>query len=207
MASKLKFAPEVYQPTWGFLEEAFGSEKAIRAEYTRLRDVAQKRLKRLANEGFSRSETYKENVGKFGKLSEFKTKGKVTKRAELASTMAKLARFVESPVSVVGGQRAAMKKNIERLHKTGYSRINESNYWDFIDFMNEVKERKYDKMYDSDRVVKLFQAASRQKIDPDKVFDDFERYLNNRRLLKELKPPKDKKKGRSSKDLEEALDV
>ena len=207
MAGKLKYAPEVYQPTYKFLKEAFGSEKALRQEYTRLRDIAQKRLGRMARTEFARSQTFQQNVGQFPTLSTFKgDKGKISKRSQFARKLAQLARFVESPTSTTAGQKKIRKQTIKSLHERGYDFVDESNYWDFFDYMEEARARKLDRTYDSDRIAKTYKAAKRKKVDPHKVLEDFDKYARNKKALNDLKRPKEKG-GKTSEELEEALNV
>ncbi len=171
--SKLKYPGEVYQPTWRFLRENF-TEAEMRREYSRLREIAQKRLGRMGESEFARSATYERNVGQFPKLSAYTEKGRITRKAEFSRRFAQLARFVESPLSTSRGQKAAQKQQIERLHESGYDFVNKSNYWDFVDFMNEYKSKKLDRVYDSDRVAQAYAAANKARVDPEKLLDEFE---------------------------------
>lgn len=172
--SKLKYPGEIYQPTWRFLRENF-SEAEMKREYSRLRDIAQKRLGRMGESEFARSSTYQENVGKFPVLSTYTSKGKITAKADFAYTFAKLARFVDNPLSLQRPQERAKKQQIRRLQESGYEFVNESNYWDFVRFMDDYKsDKRLAKMYDSDRVAQAYAAANRARVDPDKLLEEFE---------------------------------
>ena len=50
------------------LEAGGDLEKHVRKEYTRLRDISQKRLKRLAAAGYTDTEVYQRNVKHYPKL-------------------------------------------------------------------------------------------------------------------------------------------
>lgn len=193
--SKLSFPGELYQPTWKFLRENF-TDAELRREYSRLRDIAQKRLGRLGESEFDRSQTYQKNVGKFPKLSTMTTRGKngvrISKRAEFARKLSELARFVSSPSSSVSGQKAIRNKTIQTLNDRGYKFVNASNYFDFLDFMEEYRMRKLDRIYDSDAVAEVYKSADKRGIDPKVLEDDFEFFMENRAALKKMPLPDDK---------------
>lgn len=202
--SRLKYPGELYQPQWKFLKENF-TEAEMKREYSRLRDIAQKRLKRMGENEFSRSATYEENVGKFPVLKEFTDKtGKITSQGDFAKTLAKLARFIESPLSGTRGQTVVKKKTIQSLHAAGYKFVNNKNYWDFVDFMEELDDRKLSEIYDSDRSVKLFRDARAANIPADVLYDDFEYFLENRQYFKQIDIPD--KGTYSSKDLKRLIE-
>ena len=69
----------------------------IRREYSRLRDIAQKRLKRLA-EAEPESYAYRHNVGQYAPA-----RGQTTK--ELAAKLPELARFIAAKTGTVRGIR------------------------------------------------------------------------------------------------------
>ena len=193
--SKLSYPGELYQPTWKFLRANF-SEAELRREYSRLRDIAQKRLGRLGESEFDRSGTYQHNVGKFPKLSTMTIRGKngvrISKRQQFARKLAELAHFIQSPASTVSGQREIQEKTIQTLHDRGYTFVNKSNYFDFLDFMEDIRIRKLDRIYDSDRVAQLFKAADKRGVDPDALKDDFDYFIRNRDALAKAPLPKDK---------------
>lgn len=108
-------------------------ERTLRREYTRLRDIAQKRLGRMGQTMFERSETYRQNVGQFEKTRDIKTV------SQLRQNLTQLARFVMAESSTIQGQKALMQRGIASWRKKGYDWVNESNWFDFIDFLEYVK--------------------------------------------------------------------
>lgn len=199
MASKLKYPGELYQPTWKFLKENF-TEAEMKREYSRLRDIAQKRIARMGETEFARSATYEQNVGRFPVLSTFKGEhGRIRNKAAFARSLSQLARFVESPISTTRGQRAIQSQTIQTLQDRGYTFVNKSNYWDFLNYMEEARARKLDRIYDSERIAGLYRSARRKGVDPKKTFDDFDRYMKNKKALDELKTPSDRSDGGSDK--------
>lgn len=102
--ASLKYGPEMYTP---FALESW-PDAELRKEYTRLRDIAQKRIKRLSKDPISgTSDIYKEFAGGFPTL---KTLGGDRKALEQA--MADVARFVRSKESTVGGARESFKAKL-----------------------------------------------------------------------------------------------
>lgn len=100
----LKYALELYTPyaleTWPM--------KELRREYTRLRNIAQKRIKRLAQSDVGHtSDVYREFSSGFPTL---KALGSTRTYIEIA--LADVARFVRSPASTVGGAREEFKRRL-----------------------------------------------------------------------------------------------
>ena len=100
----LKYKPEMYTP---FALETW-PDKELRKEYTRLRDIAQKRIKRLSQDPISgTSDIYKEFAAGFPTL-----KSIGTDRKTLEQAMADVARFVRAKESTVGGARESFKAKL-----------------------------------------------------------------------------------------------
>ena len=156
-------------------------EKEVRKEYTRLRDISQKRLKRLSAAGYSNTEVYQRNVHHYPKLKDIKTK------SELAQRLSDLSRFVGSTQSTVKGLKAREQKALETLRESGYTFVNESNLKDFGDFMEQYRDQLLDMDYDSGDAAELYRIVEKHGLDPDKVAEDFEFYLDNLEKAAELK--------------------
>lgn len=101
----LKYSPELYTPY--ALESWPGSQ--MRKEYTRLRDIAQKRLKRLSQDPISgTSDVYKEFSGGFPTIKAMRGDHKALEQA-----LADVARFIRSKGSTVGGARAEFQQKMK----------------------------------------------------------------------------------------------
>lgn len=161
-----------------------GKEKEVRKEYTRLRDISQKRLKRLAEAGYTDTEVYQRNYQHYPKLKDIKSK------SELAQRLSDLSRFVGSSQSTVKGIKERSKKTLEALQEHGYDFVNESNLRDFGDFMEQYRDQLLDMDYDSGDAAELYRIVERHGLDPDKVAEDFEFYLENLDAAMELKKTK-----------------
>lgn len=155
------------------LEAGGDLAKQVRKEYTRLRDISQKRLKRLAAAGYTDTEVYQRNYKHYPKLKDIKSK------SELAQRLSDLSRFVGSSQSTVKGIKERNKQTLDTLKQHGYSFVNESNLRDFGDFMEQYRDQLLDMDYDSGDAAELYRIVEKHGLDPDKVAADFEFYLDN----------------------------
>ena len=163
---------------------------AIRKEYTRLRDISQKRLKRMGSSRFSESQTYKMNVAHYPKLKDIKTP------EELAYRLSDLSRFIESPLSTITGQKSQMQKSLATLHSTvdkdgnpkeAFTFVNEDNYMAFTEFMDEWRAQHLDELYDSGEAADAFAVLDKHEIKADQIKEDFEYWLENREDAERLR--------------------
>lgn len=157
---------------------------SVRKEYTRLRDIAQKRLKRMGESMFKETNVYKFNVRHYPKLAQIKSP------QELAGRLADLAAFIESPYSTVSKQKKIMKKSIATLHEHEYTFVTEDNFLSFTDFMEEYRAQHFDDIYDSGDAADAYGVTIKHELDPEKVKADFEFWLENIENAKALKRSK-----------------
>lgn len=186
MAAKLTYEKEFYRldRLYEKIKGDIGDVAQVRKEYTRLRDIAQKRLKRMAQTQFSKTNTYKMNVKHYLKLKEIKTP------QELAGRLADLAAFITDPYGTVSGQKAIMKKALVTLHENKYTFVTESNFIEFGQFMEHYRAQHLDEIYDSGDAADAYGVTVKHNIDPDKVKADFELWLENIDKAKELRRSK-----------------
>lgn len=117
---------------------------AMRSEYTRMRDVAQKRIKRLG-EQMSQTKAYQNNRGGFPKLKDIDSR-------DFPKAFAELAKFVKAKGSSVTGQKQIRRKTIKSWQEQGLD-LNEENYDMTIKILEEMRKRKI--TYDSEKAVSL----------------------------------------------------
>lgn len=139
-----------------------------RREYQRLRRVAEKRLARLAASEFADSEAYRRNAGKFTPLSQ------VSSNRELGAQLYQVRNFLDARRSSVTGQRAIIKEQIETLHEHGYTFVNKSNLKAFGEFMEAARAAAGGRLYASDRVAEMYDAAERKGIPPEQLMENFD---------------------------------
>lgn len=158
--------------------------RTMRSEYTRMRDVAQKRIKRLG-EKFPESKTYQERAAGFKKLKDISPD-------DFAKAFSDLAKFVHGKLSTVTGQRAAQEKTINTLNKaigassedededdTGYQAgVNKKNYWRVIKILDRARKNKI--IYGSDIMVTLAETTLElTDAQFDVVLDNLDKFLGN----------------------------
>jgi len=155
------------------LEGSKDLNREVRKEYSKLRDIARKRLQRLEAAGYTETEAYRRNVNHYPKLKDIKTK------SELAQRLSDLSRFIASSQSTVSGIKEREQKVLERLHENQYNFVNESNLKDFGEFMEAYRDQMLDMEYDSGDAAEVYSIVVKHKVDPEKVKEDFEYWLEH----------------------------
>lgn len=178
--ASLSYEPEFYSPSniRTYIKENGVAD--IRKEYTRLRDISQKRLKRMGSTMWARTQTYKRNVNHYPLLKDIQSE------AELASRLSDLSRFISRKTGTVSGMEAQMKKSLKTLHENQYNFVTRENYLDFGEFMEEYRFQKLDDEYPSGDAADTYNLLEQHRIDPTKVKEDFEFWLANKELLEDL---------------------
>lgn len=148
----------------------------MRSEYTRMRDTAQKRIKRLG-EKFPESKTYQEHKGGFPKLRDIDPR-------DFPKAFSELAKFLKAKASTVTGQQQIKEKTIQTFNDNGL-KVDNSNYNAVIDVIEEMRRQKI--VYDSNRAVEM--ADLLVGLDDQKkndILDNLEKLLPHVDELKEL---------------------
>ena len=130
----------------------------MRAEYTRMRDVAQKRIKRL-QEKFpdSKAAQHYYDTGKKDKNGNpiyapgFQKLKNIDPR-DLPKAFAELAKFVRAKGSTVTGQKSIREKTMQTWQDQGLD-LNPRNYDKTIRILEEMRRQKL--VYGSDKAVEL----------------------------------------------------
>ena len=191
MAAGLKYNAEWYLPN-NTLSGTI-SQKDIRSEYTRLRDIAQKRIKRLGVSEWSSTELYRKYAGGFPKLSE------IVNQTNLSYQLAALSKFVAAKTTTVTGLKQQRSKALKSLKQHGYGFVNVQNYNRFGQFMEEYRQKTLGrKQKPSDQVADLYFQTERLGMDPKTVERDFNYWLENLDTMKEIQPIKGKTAGSST---------
>lgn len=135
------------------------SERELRKEYTRQRDIAQKRLKRLQQSEYSGSTAAHKFPDGIPKLRELKSK------EDIVFAFYEIQAFNESPYSTIKGQKTSRSKTIDTI-KRHYpaSNINDSNFDVFTKVMNALRVNRLEKLFGSNRAVALFTVLTEKKI-------------------------------------------
>lgn len=182
--AQLKYPENYYVP--GSMAYRKLSEKEIRAEYSRLRSIARKRLERLAVSEPD-SKIYKRYAGTFPRTPD------ITSKADLARKFADVASFVTDPRSSLKTSRALDRTITETLGRHGI-KIKPSELKQFGEFMEFSRARRKSRHYDSDQTAETYKQAERLGVDPELLKKDFTYFYNNVETMSQIESlPQDKK--------------
>ena len=142
--------------------------RGMRAEYTRMRDIAQKRIKRLGESEFAYTHAYTEHPNGFPKLKDISPRN-------FAKAFSELSKFVNAKASSVTGQREIMMKTINTWNEQGIP-LSKETYQRTMQILEQMRRMKI--MYDSDTAEDLARTTlvlSDQQFG--KVLDNLETFL------------------------------
>ena len=164
------------------------SEKEIKAEYTALRDITQKRIKRIKAHpytyGYDKrySDFYKRWEKGVPKIRDLKGK-------QITYILAAMKKDISNPINKANEYKKYIDSKVRELHKAGYKKINKSNFQQFIDYMERYRAEKLDHIRGSVEVAESFITLKNKNIDMDDFFKNFEAYMLNLDSIKKLKKP------------------
>ena len=154
------------------------SLKEARAEYSRLRSVANKRLERLGRSEFASGRTYQNWKGGFAPLDSIKGDN-------IYKALSDVEHFIGLKTGTVSGARSAQKAFIESMHERGYDFINKKNAKEFGEFMGEVKKHKDYKGRDSEQLVDLYKTAKDKRINPMSLAKNYETWYKHEKTFEQ----------------------
>lgn len=174
MAVKYNLPPEAYYPGGITILKVAGEAEA-RKEYQRLRRIAQKRLSRFEATQYEDTEIYKNRAIKHP----FKPSSELKDVWSLQAAMSDVRGFLDSERSTISGLKRIDKKAVSTLQANGYTFVNMGNIKAFGEFMEAARIKAGRRMFASDRVAELYDAAERKKIPPEQLLKDFEYWRKN----------------------------
>lgn len=144
----------------------------LKEMYAKDRKIVQDRLYRMGKTEFRRSKTYTENYNKLPRVRDLKTK------EELAAAFYDVNKLILSGYTSITKQRMQKAKALSGLRANNYDFINESNFWDFYDFMEWYKNTKLIQVYGSptDEEVQTYLDNVEKKKDPSAMKEAFLEY-------------------------------
>lgn len=145
-------------------------EKVLRKEYSRLRDIAQKRIQRLSQSEWTWTQNYQKHKEGFAKLDELKDK------SDLAHELADLGHFVYSKASAISGLEEIREKSIESLHLSGYNFITSKNWEMWTQFMNS-QGNLFSGGSPTPEELKRFENIKNIKTDPKVAEEQFNQFM------------------------------
>lgn len=175
---KLSFPQEYYMPE--LLRQGILTHEQMKAEYTRLRNVANKRLLRMQDTRFENYQSFQQNVGKFIPVSQ------ISSERELIYRLSEVERFISAKTSTISGIRDIERRTLKSLQDAGYTFVNAKNLAAFGEFMAEYRAQHLNEIYDSDEAYKLFVETQKRGIGLSKIRDNFEYWMEQRGTLADL---------------------
>lgn len=172
------------------------TDKLLRSEYSRLRDIAQKRLERLARNE-PESFAYRKNVGQYPRGRELSTD-------EIRALMPQLAKFIAAKTGSVTGIRRQRMAAVQALQETGNYFITMDNYKQFSDFMAQWRAEDTGKKqsWGSDEVVQVFEWSYENGIRAEDIKGNFDRFMRQQKKLETyVKKQSEKGKEVSTQDI------
>lgn len=173
MASRFEIDRSLYFPDVA-RSVSFPTVREARAEYSRLRKIAVKRLKRLAAAGYDQTPTYQRYVNVFAPLPRDLSESRTYKKLN------EVAQFLSLKSSSVSGEREKISATVETLQELGYDFINESNIREFGQFMDSLRSYIGGKDMDySEQAIEVFRQAldADSPLDPQKLAEQFGEWL------------------------------
>lgn len=150
----------------------FFTPREARAEYARLRAVAEKRIQRLQSAGY-----------KIQGPTSFKPLPRGAGETEIYKSLADVARFISQKSSTITGRKEQIRSFVETMQERGYDFINERNADEFGEFMREAKKHDEYRGYDSEEVVELFHLAKEKRVKPEELAKDLDTWIGNEKLI------------------------
>lgn len=150
-------------------------EKELRVEYTRLRDIAQKRIKRLSRDPVSQtSSIYREFEHGFARLRDIRS------REGLERAMADVSRFVRAKGSTVTGARESFQQRTARAAGIAMQDVEPDDYMSLDEWM--ALWRESGELFDSDVAVMYYREKAGQQLS----IDDYRAWARGERVYSEF---------------------
>lgn len=181
MAIDLKYGDRFTYTSYQELAKV-ATDREIRKEYTRLRDIAQKRVKRLGASEFSKGKAYQRNKNGFLTIAQMTENGTL-KRSVFSNEIKKLVNFLSANTSTVSGSRQAQEKAISSLRNRGYDFVDEGSIYDFGDFMEQFRAEYGRNARGSEEAAEFFETMEQKGIDPSEVKGEFWFWYENRKEI------------------------
>lgn len=147
--------------------------KEVRKEYSRIRQIVQKRLKRFEGTEYEKSRFYQMYKDEFKKLKDIKSE------RELRHLLIELVRVFESRHGNVSELNEQKKKFLKNMQEKYPGIVTENNYEEFIDFMESLKAAGIKYMYDSERFLEFFEERG-GKIPIKDLQEEFEKWIQSK---------------------------
>lgn len=116
--------------------------KELKKLYTEMRDISQKRLKRMA-ERYPESEVMRYHPKSFPTIKELKAEAGGNERKfqkNLRHSLSDLSRFVQSPYTTLTGQKEITDRRIEALKEWGFFEYDDEETGETVDLLDTLTD-------------------------------------------------------------------
>lgn len=174
-----------YEINTPFLIKKKESLKEQRAEYTALRDIIQKRIKRMAaskpKNGINprQSKFFKEWGAGVPKLREIPEE-------RISYILSAMKQSLKKKESTIKGYQESTKARLRGLQKVGIDFVNLGNLQDFIKFMEEYRAQRLDHVVGSPEAAELYGISKSKGVNNEELFKNFEEWALNRKELERI---------------------
>lgn len=142
-------------------------------EYTRVRDIARKRIDRLNKSGLITPRQYKNMQAQIPKIS-------TMKGDEVYTALMGVYRFLGSPGSTVTGTRKKKKTSVQNLQLMGLDFVTESNAAMIFRFIDDQAARTIDgKVIGSPTAIRFLAEERPRSLVLEDLEREFEKYLSD----------------------------
>ena len=157
-------------------------KKAVQHAYANMRKAANQRLTRMERAGLGVKGTWR-----FPKVRDLNEK-------QMREALAEASRYMRDPRHTVPGERKFMQDELRKLREEyGYDWIDESNFYAFVDFMDDLREQYGNKAFDSGDAADVFNNSQKIGIDPEVVKENFGYFAEHLAELERMKPVRSEK--------------
>jgi biotin operon repressor len=148
----------------------------VKKAYSSQRSIANKRLGRLEKAGLGTSGAFR-----FPRVRDLT-------EAQLRQGLAETSLYLRDKRHTVSGERAFMAHEIQMLRDQGYDFIDESNFYEFTEYMDDLRQQYGNKAFDSGDAADVFSQGQKIGIDPQVLKDNFEYFAENLDKLDRMRP-------------------
>lgn len=147
-------------------------QNEIKKEYTRLRDILNKRIQRINKSDFA-------GQGIAGQFPKGLPKLADIAPEDLPYLLQQAATALNSRSGSLKGLQTRQSETIKSLRERGYTNIDNSNIRQFASFMDEARDRGLEKIYGSDTIATMYDSIADLDISPEAIMQDFAWWLDN----------------------------
>lgn len=150
------------------------TEKEVRAEYSKLRATANKRISRMK--------------AKTGKTMYHDTFEKLKNLSDPAAALADVSNFLRNERTTIRGYEEFINTQVEYFTDKGWDFITQENVVDFFKFMDEKRNEVGAKIFDSSAAADAYNQAQRLRIPTEILSKNFNYFLEHQNEMEEIAP-------------------